>query len=203
MYHSEPQQQQQHCLSHLQKSKPSIGINIIIIPTAPTASQHCKNEAIQTKTMKLFPALLLGSATSVTWNPQIRSSSLSMDSSIIVTLPTSTTDATIGVDGVDGGVIVTLPTTSATDGAIGVDEVEATDDTMDVQPVVSYYQDKVVSYYGEGVSVTMDTMEQHSIGSSKVDSSFSSGWSGDGVEESQSSNVVTGTVKKSEPFSFL
>ena len=159
--------------------------------------------------MKLLSALLfLSSAAnaSVTWGPQTRAGSISVDSeAIIVTLPATTTDATIGVDGADGGVIVTLPTTPATDGSIGVDgadvELDGTEGGMSVNEVASYYGNQVVDYYGEGVTVTVDKIEANAAGSVSSSSSVGSSVSSSSVVSvSGSSGAVVkgGVTKKSE-----
>lgn len=134
--------------------------------------------------MKLLLPLLLSSATSLSWSPKTRNvDSISVDESnaIIVTLPATSTGATIGVNDADmNGVIATLPATSTT-GGINVDEVNV-DTGMSVED--SYAS--AVDYYGAGVSVTVDKVT--SVATAASASSY-------GVSTVESSVVVKGASK--------
>jgi hypothetical protein len=123
-------------------------------------------------------ALLLlstATATSITWGPRTRSAPVSVDeATIIVTLPATTT--------------------ATTEGSIAVDGV---DTNMTVDGVGSYYENEVVDYYGEGVTVSVDTVESSSSEGSVSVSSYSPAT----VSSDVSSGVaVTGGVSKTSEF---
>jgi hypothetical protein len=119
--------------------------------------------------------------------------SISVDetSAIIVTLPATTTGATIGVNDADmDGVIATLPATSST-GGINVDEVNV-DTGMSVSDSYASYAG-VTDYYGAGVSVTVDKVT--SVATVASAASY-------GVSAAESSVVVKG-ASKSECTAFM